>query len=177
MLGPCNNRTIAQRAARRKAGESAEIEAYEALFSKIFDHAWEQFFNFRPNRQSRQDQSGRPESRKTRLTSPTRPVEDGGFGLPNYKKNDAASQNDAANTGNRKNEAARSIAASFLTTHVICSRSHFIIFAIAVQSLAQSRHDLAHAAIVLSSGNFSQAAAHSSQHLAQQSAAGPQRAL
>jgi hypothetical protein len=53
------------------------------------------------------------------------------------------------------------------TTHI--ERIYFIDFAIASHSLAQFRHDLAHAAICLSSGNDSQAAAQSLQHLVQHS--------
>ena len=46
-------------------------------------------------------------------------------------------------------------------------------FNISRHALAHSRHSLAHAAIILSSAIFSQAVAHSSQHLAQHSHAGP----
>jgi hypothetical protein len=44
-------------------------------------------------------------------------------------------------------------------------------------SLAQSRHEAAQAAMCLSSGNFPQAAAHSSQHFAQHSSMGRARGL
>ena len=46
-----------------------------------------------------------------------------------------------------------------------------IILAIMEHSFAQLRQDLAQAVLCLSSGNFSQAAAHSSQHLVQHSQA------
>jgi len=45
---------------------------------------------------------------------------------------------------------------------------YFIILAMAAHSLAHMRQALAQVGICLSSGKFSQAAAHSSQHLAQQ---------
>jgi len=50
-------------------------------------------------------------------------------------------------------------------------RSYFIIFAIAAHSFEQFRQDFAHAAICLSSGNFSHAAAQSLQHFTQHSQA------
>jgi len=54
---------------------------------------------------------------------------------------------------------------------------YFIICAIAAHSLAHERQDLAQAANFLSSGNFSQAAAHSSQHFAQQADIAPHMGL
>lgn len=50
------------------------------------------------------------------------------------------------------------------------SNSYFIIFTMSRHCLAQSRQDLAHAAICLSSVTFSHATAQSSQHFAQHSA-------
>ncbi len=56
-------------------------------------------------------------------------------------------------------------------TNRLCQMSdrYFIIFAIARHSFAQFRQDLAQATICSSSGNFSHAAAQSSQHFAQHS--------